>query len=195
MGATTKLLNDGTFFTEDICDLQRHLFQTWDLTGGYMDETIIQHHNDLVLFGMPDVEPVPKFLHIGRTSLAGRIIGAGWRQSLKNEKLDGLTGDAYLQAAQGDPVLQQVEYETIRNGIRYNLAYKRFVFRCRLPSGVPFLVTYSSVDRLDFSAHRPTNRESPVLASPRSTTLPSRILLGADGRPIGERAGAAPTLQ
>ena len=87
MDVHTELLHDSALEDEGTSNIQRHLFQQWERTGGLINENLHQYllrlTDDLVLFGMPIHSDIPAITHVGRKSLAGKVMGSGWRSEYK----------------------------------------------------------------------------------------------------------------
>ena len=86
MAVRTRLLDDDVFDTQDVSRTQLDLFRSWDRSGGHVDEQLHESlfglADELVLFGMPMETTIPEITHVGHRSLAGRVMGTGWRNDL-----------------------------------------------------------------------------------------------------------------
>ena len=192
MAVHTKLLDDCVFDTHDVSKTQLGLFQAWDRSRGQADEQL--HANlfamadELVLFGMPMKTAIPEITHVGSRSLAGRVMGSGWRKELNSGGGSDAVAAAYLKACEGEPVLEHVTYETYREGKRFLLEYRRLVLMIKTPKGFPFLATYSELEQLDCVA-RPS--ASPEIRTGLSHQASSHVLLGSDAAPIAAHSLSA----
>ena len=192
MAVHTKILDDSVFDTPEISATQQLLFRAWELAGGQADErlhaNLLHMADDLVLFGMPHQSAIPDITHVGARSLAGRVMGTGWRADLQSVSGKDAVAAAYLKACDGEPVLEHVTYETSRNGKQFQLAYKRLVLMVRTPKGFPFLATYSELEQLDCALRPSASLKTPRDSSRRAN---SHVLLGSDAAPIAEHSLSA----
>ncbi len=192
MAVHTKLLDDCVFDTPDVSKTQLELFQTWDRSGGSADErlhaSLFGMADELVLFGMPMKTAIPEITHVGKRSLAGRVMGTGWRNDLNAGGGSDAVAAAYLKACEGEPVLEHVTYETFRDGKRFQLEYRRLVLMIRTPKGFPFLATYSELEQLD-CAVRPS--ASPEIRFGLSHRANNHVLLGSGAAPIAAHSLSA----
>lgn len=192
MAVHTKLLDDGVFDTLDVSKTQLDLFRLWDRSGGHVDEQLHARlfglADELVLFGMPMKTAIPEITHVGHRSLAGRVMGTGWRKDLNAGGGSDAVAAAYLKACQGEPVLEHVTYETCRNEGRFQLAYRRLVLMIKTPKGFPFLATYSELEQLD-CATRPSASQG--IHSGLSRQANNHVLLGSGAAPIAAHSLSA----
>lgn len=192
MAVHTKILDDSVFDTPDVSATQQLLFRAWELAGGQADErlhaNLLHMADELVLFGMPHQSAIPDITHVGARSLAGRVMGTGWRTDLQAAGGNDAVAAAYLKACDGEPVLEHVTYETSRNGKQVQLAYKRLVLMVKTPKGFPFLATYSELEQLDY-ALRPSTSLKTRPGSSRQAS--SHVLLGSDAAPIAKHSLSA----
>ena len=192
MAVRTRLLDDDVFDTQDVSRTQLDLFRSWDRTGGHVDEqlhaSLFGLADELVLFGMPMETAIPEITHVGHRSLAGRVMGTGWRNDLNAGGGSDAVAAAYLKACEGAPVLEHVTYETCRDDGRFQLAYRRLVLMIKTPKGFPFLATYSELEQLDCATHPSASRE---IRSGLSHPASSHVLLGSDAAPIAAHSLSA----
>ncbi|WP_419912394.1 hypothetical protein [Hoeflea sp.] len=192
MAVHTKLLDDCVFDTRDVSRTQLDLFRAWDRSGGHADEqlhaSLFGMADELVLFGMPMKTAIPEITHVGSRSLAGRVMGTGWRKELNSGGGSDAVAAAYLKACEGEPVLEHVTYETHREGQRFQLEYRRLVLMIKTPRGFPFLATYSELEQLDYAARPSASQE---IRSGLSHPASSHVLLGSDAAPIAAHSLSA----
>ena len=192
MDVRTSLLHDSALEAEGVSPTQRALFRAWERTGGRTDAALhadlLALSDHLVLFGMPVKSDIPQITHVGGLSLAGRVLGAGWRSDVEAAGISDTVAAAYLRACAGEPVLEHVTCETCRGARRYHLEYKRLVLMVRTPKGYPFLATYSELERLDCAPRLST---SPGTRPGPSRPASSRVLLGSDAAPIAAHSLSA----
>lgn len=192
MDVHTELLHDSALEDEGTSNIQRHLFQQWERTGGLINDNLHQYllrlTDDLVLFGMPIHSDIPAITHVGRKSLAGKVMGSGWRSELKNLGNDDAVAAAYRRACQGEPTLEQVKFTTTRHGKLFVLEYKRLVLMIRTPKGFPFLATFSTQERLGCEPHPLASLQNRVEGLRPSN---SHVLLGSDAEPIARHSLSA----
>lgn len=180
MDATTRLLHDSHLENPGTPEFQLKLFQAWDRSNGQIDDIVRNCADDLVLFGMPMARPVPDLLSAGSRSLAGRVMGSGWRNALANDNLSDVAGRAYIAAAEGNPVLEHMNCKTTIQGNDYCLDYTRLVLRCLTTKGFPYLVTYSHLNFLTCGAQLLATHRSLSGSEHPTKDSAGHVLLGED---------------